>query len=71
METSIREFEHLDFQALSTENLYEIEGGSFWEDVAWVVGYGLHKGYDFLRNLDAGTALASPVGAGSKGAAGK
>lgn len=62
----------IDFgiKELSFNELIQIEGGSFWKDVAWVIGYGLHKGYDLLTT-DPGNAFASPIGAGPNGAAGK
>lgn len=58
-------------EELTFNEQIQIEGGSFWKDLAWAVGYGMHQAYDFVTNLEAGTALASPIGSGPNGAGGK
>jgi hypothetical protein len=60
--------------ALSTEELLQIDGGSFWHDVAWVIGYAGRKVYNAVDSaLDStagNTSMSSPIGAGPKGASG-
>lgn len=60
-----------EFENLTQEQLEDVMGGSFIKDVAWVVAYGARKVYETLKDTDTSGFMASPVGAGPNGAAGK
>ncbi|MBK9491340.1 MAG: hypothetical protein IPO07_23020 [Haliscomenobacter sp.] len=58
--------EHLSF-----EEMEDVNGGSFFKDLAYVIAYTGRKVYEAYKASDTSGFMASPVGAGSKGAAGK
>ncbi|AEE50423.1 hypothetical protein [Haliscomenobacter hydrossis] len=67
--------DHQSIEILSPDQMNDIEGGSFWYDLAWTIGYVSHKVADTYNAIAKTTQesgfMASPVGAGSKGAGGK
>ena len=52
---------HFSLKELSIEEVITVEGGSFWEDAAYVVGYTAHRfsqWVDFQRKTTADWNLA-------------
>lgn len=57
--------EHLSF-----EEMEDVNGGSFFKDLAYVIAYTGRKVYEAFKASDTSGFMSSPIGASTTGAAG-